>query len=628
MSARSAEAPEAAATATALVPRRSLREAISVGPHERLWALGAVGLVAGLALVPVFLASRLHPSQALIFVSVATGWVFIASGLVAWWRRPDSRVGALMYATGLAWFVGRLGYSDDAWLYTLSCVFGSVFAATAVHLLLAFPSGRLPGRFERALVTAGYAVTTVATIPALMFINPARTGCTQCAQNRLLLRDDPATAALLTKVVDGLAGAVLLCALVALVRRWRYASPPQRRVLAPVYVAGLGVLVVFAVVLATTVVGLPNSARWVIADLSVAPFAAVPVLFLAGLAFSRMSRGGAVGSLVARLGQADGRVAVRDALAEALGDRGLRLAYWLPDSQRYVDANGDPTPLGQVGDAVTDVRLDGRRVGAVVHDPAFLEDGELLRAVGAAAALAMERERLEAELRARVQELEASRSRMLDAAVSERRRLERDLHDGAQQRLVSLALSLRVARRRLPHDPADASRLLESAAGELEAALAELRELARGIHPAVLADRGLDAAIHALAARAPLPVEFVGTLGRRLPEPVELAAYFVVAEALTNVAKYAHATHATVRTTHETGAFAVEIEDDGQGGADPDRGSGLRGLADRVSALDGRLGIDSTPGRGTIIRARIPLPGTDGEQPTSRHLIDGTCACG
>jgi signal transduction histidine kinase len=195
---------------------------------------------------------------------------------------------------------------------------------------------------------------------------------------------------------------------------------------------------------------------------------------------------------------------------------------------------------------------------------------------------------------------------MLSVGLEERRRLERDLHDGAQQRLVSTALNLRLARERLRDEPESAEALLSSAGEELDAALEELRELARGIHPAVLSDRGLATALEALAHRAPLPVELEALPSERLPEAVELAAYFVVAEALTNVAKYAYASHAKVSIEQENGRVVVAVEDDGVGGADPTRGTGLRGLADRLGILEGRLEVDSELGRGTTVTARIP----------------------
>ena len=212
----------------------------------------------------------------------------------------------------------------------------------------------------------------------------------------------------------------------------------------------------------------------------------------------------------------------------------------------------------------------------------------------------MRSERLEAALR-------RSRARIVEAGLAERRRLERNLHDGAQQRLVALSLTLRIAQNQIAKAPEKAAEMVGAAQEELTRALEELRELARGIHPAVLSDRGLQAAVEALAVRSPLPVKVVEVPGERLPEPVEAAAYFVIAEALTNVAKYANANAATVAVRRVNGHAEVEVRDDGVGGADPGRGSGLRGLADRVGALDGSLALDSPPGSGTTLRAEIPV---------------------
>jgi PAS domain S-box-containing protein len=214
--------------------------------------------------------------------------------------------------------------------------------------------------------------------------------------------------------------------------------------------------------------------------------------------------------------------------------------------------------------------------------------------------------RLNDELHARLEELAASRSRIVTAGDVERRRLERNLHDGAQQRLVALSLSLRLALAKLDSDPAAARAVLADAGDELALALAELRELARGLHPAVLTDHGLRAAVETLAGRAPLPVEIVDIPVERLPEPVEAAAYYLIAEALTNVAKYAHASTVRVRVAASDASVVVEVSDDGVGGADPATGSGLRGLADRVEALGGSLEVMSPAGVGTSLRAEIP----------------------
>jgi PAS domain S-box-containing protein len=216
--------------------------------------------------------------------------------------------------------------------------------------------------------------------------------------------------------------------------------------------------------------------------------------------------------------------------------------------------------------------------------------------------------RLNAELRARVEEVAASRARIVEAGDAARRRLERNLHDGAQQRLVALSLSLKLAQRALDGDPERARAALEAASGDLAAALDELRELARGLHPTALSDHGLAAAVQTLVARAPVPVDVVELPAERLPEPIEAASYYVIAEALTNVAKYARADAAVVRVAAARGAVQVEVSDDGVGGADPRAGSGLCGLADRVEALGGRLDVLSPAGQGTRLRAVIPLP--------------------
>jgi signal transduction histidine kinase len=342
--------------------------------------------------------------------------------------------------------------------------------------------------------------------------------------------------------------------------------------------------------------------------ISVIPLALVPYLFLGSFVHARMAQGGAVGELMSKLSAAPRGDQVRDALAEALEDPSLELLFWLPERGRYVDARGNDYELPEDDPtrAVTKVERDGECVAAIVHDPTLPQMRGHVEAVGAAAALALDNERLDAALRAKIGELRGSRERMLRIGLEERRRLERDLHDGAQQRLVSMALNIRLARAKLNEDPLAAEQLLASAGSELDSALAELRELARGIHPAVLTDRGLATALETLANRAPVPVEVGDLPDERLPEAVELAAYFVVAEALTNVAKYSEASHATVQVDRDNGRVVVEVSDDGIGGADPGRGTGLRGLADRLAVLEGRLEVESAQGQGTTITARIP----------------------
>ncbi|HEY7076046.1 MAG TPA: sensor domain-containing protein [Solirubrobacteraceae bacterium] len=298
---------------------------------------------------------------------------------------------------------------------------------------------------------------------------------------------------------------------------------------------------------------------------------------------------------------------VRELLAERLGDRTLNIAYWLPERRIFVDETGRKVELPDAGSgrAWTAVERDGHRVAAIVHDAELDATPELVQAAASAAALAIDNERLKANLRARVEELRASRVRIVEAADEARRRIERDLHDGAQQQLVALALDLRMLRARLGADP-EAAAAVDDIAAKLSDALSELRELARGIHPAILSERGLGPAVEALVGRAPLAVACDVHVDVRLPPAVEAAAYFVVAEGLTNVVRYAHATHAAVTLRMRDGEVLVEVADDGVGGADATNGSGVRGLAERLGVLEGSLSLDSPPGGGTRLRARIP----------------------
>jgi signal transduction histidine kinase len=577
--------------------------------RQLLWALAAASAAIAVGLVPLLATSDFASDRAFwIVLDLAIGGGFTGVGLFAWYRRPDNPVGALMVATAFAWYFVVAGNVDPPLLWTLGQSFSNLFVATAVHLLLAFPSGRLETRFDRVVVGIAYLATTVLWLPFMLFTSPADMGCADCPENLLLI---DAYAGFSDAYLDGLGVlgiAVMLAVLTRLVQRWRNASAPLRRAVTPVFLAGGALMVALAALLG---VGLfepfGHGDTMELFYACAVAFGLVPYLFLAGLVRGRWIRGRGLGALIRWLGQPHEADELRAELGRALGDPSVELAYWLPDPPRYVDAEGRRAelPLTDADRAVTAVERDGRRIAAIVHDPALLDDPEQVRAAGAAAALALDNARLDAELRAKVEELSASRARIVESGYAARRRLERDLHDGAQQRLVSLALSLRILRSKVEGD-LDAVHELDSARHELDQALDELRELARGIHPSVLSDRGLEAALDGLARRAPLPVELEQTPAERLPDRVESAAYFVVAEALTNVAKYAQATQASVNVRRQNGQVLVEVSDDGVGGADPATGSGLRGLLDRVSAVGGRLEVDSRPGKGTTIRASIP----------------------
>ena len=301
-----------------------------------------------------------------------------------------------------------------------------------------------------------------------------------------------------------------------------------------------------------------------------------------------------------------GTVPVREALAQRLGDRTLAIAYWLPEREIFVDEHGISVALPEPGSGRTWTAVEhhGTRVAAIIHDAELDARPELVEAAAAGAVLALDNERLKADLRARLEELRASRRRIVEASGRARRQLERDLHDGAQQQLVSLSLDLQMLRRKVSDE--DAVKMVDATVSKLSDALRELRELARGIHPAVLSDRGLVPALEALADRSPIPVELELELSKRLPVGVETAAYFVAAEALTNVAKYSQATYATLAANDTDGRLVLEVGDDGIGGADLADGTGLRGLSDRVAALDGQLILHSPKGAGTRVTVTIP----------------------
>jgi len=566
-------------------------------------ALVPAALAAGIGAAALMAGAHEPAGGAEIAVSLVVGWSFVASGLIAWERRPENVTGRVMVATGFAWFAHELVWTSSPLPWTLGQLVESTYMLGVGYLLVTFPDGRLRTATERwVLATALLVVGPLQVAWLLLGYGDAR-GC-GCPDNVMQLADAPAASEAIVRFQQGLAAPLAVATIVVVARRWRRASPSRRLAIAPVLVTGA---VAFALVIPWTL----NDAfdepldEWPDLALQLA-LAAVPVAFLIGLLRTRLARG-AVAELVVELGRQVAPGALRDALARALRDPALAVAYRVADGERLVDADGLPVTLPEGPErAVTEVEREGRPVAALVHDPALADEPELVASVGAAAGLALENQRLQAELRARLEELRASRARIVEAAQAERRRIERDLHDGTQQRLVSIAMTLGLADRKLERDPPAARSLLDQARASLSDALVELRELSQGIHPGILNERGLRAALEELAYGARLPLDLDVSLSERLPERVEAAAYFVVSESLTNIAKHARATTVGIRVRRIDGRAVVEIADDGVGGADRAGGTGLRGLGDRVDALGGRLRVESPPGRGTVVHAEIP----------------------
>jgi signal transduction histidine kinase len=541
------------------------------------------------------------PFPAVLVVFRIMGGLFAACGLVAWRRRPDNHSGRLMTATGFAFLASPLLVQFDLpLLRTVGLLVRNVWLILLVTIVLTFLSGgRLRMRTDRVLVGVVGVHLLVTTPLALMFA--AGDG------NLLLIRPDAEVAGAVDTVYRAMDLPIAVAVAAVVASRWWRASRPGRRALLP-SVAGSAWLLFFMVVLSAGLVGvrLPQAIFWVLAFSVIV----VPVAFLVGLLRSRLARGGLVELLrgMPAMHPAD----LRSALARALGDPALVIAYPVPGSPTFLDAERRPVLLPVGGDRSTmPVKSDDEVIAALIYDRSLDDDPELVEAVSGAAAVALETQQLHAEAEVRLAEVRASRGRVISAGDAERRRIERNLHDGAQQRLVTLALQLSVIGRRIREDPADAVRLVTSATDDLAQSLEELRELARGIHPAAL-DQGLDIALEGLARRAEVPTTVSVQPGPRLPEPVAFAAYFVASEALANVIKYAQASMVTVNLLRTDVGVSIQISDDGIGGADPTGGSGLRGLADRVEALDGCLTVSSPQGAGTTVTAELPCRTTTG----------------
>lgn len=503
---------------------------------------------------------------------LAVGWTFIGCGLVASGRRPESRTGALMAATGFTWFVwnfASVGVAAVAWL-AARLVY--LYRGPLVQLVLAYPSGRPGSRLVRGAVAVGYA------------------------------------AAVVTPIWDSEAATILLAGLLlaVCVRDYGRAVGGARRARLIALQAAAGLSLVLAGTAAVRLLlprGEVSGPSLVVYEVALCVLAGG---LLAGLLVAPWQRA-TVADLVVELGEARSGT-VRGQLSRALGDPSLEIGYWLPNRAGFVDAEGRVLALPDAGSgrSVTLVEREGQPVAALVHDPAVLEDPGLLEAVTFAAQLAAANARLRAEVRVRVEELAASRRRILAAGDEERRRLERRLHEGAEARLGELAVTLRRGQGSASGEQTRDQ--IAHAEDQLTRTLEELRRLAQGLHPRVLAEHGLADALAALAKVFPVPVD-LNVTSPQLPQRVAAAAYFVCAEALANTAKHAAAARVTVTVTVAQDQVLVEIADDGVGGADPAYGSGLRGLADRVETLGGTLRVQSTPGRGTRLAAEIPLGG-------------------
>jgi signal transduction histidine kinase len=562
-----------------------------------LWALALAGLAAaGCTFALAFTSDHVaEPGlQAALLVWITLP--YILAGVIARWRRPDNRFGPLMVVAGFVMFLSSFQWASPALPYTIGLAFDVLPAAVFLHVFLAFPTGRLQTRLERIAVAATYSAAVGLQVVKMMLGGVG-------TDNLLTIVAEPAAANTVQDVQLVAVSVLCLAGIVLLVARRRKAGPRLRRS-ATLMVDSFAVgLVMIAALLLAGAFDLPSFET--LRRVTFGVIGIAPVAFLIGLLDVRLARE-AVGQLLVELRADPAPADLRDAFARALRDPSLTLAYWLPQFDSWADLDGRPVQLPGRGSGrtVTMIDRDGAHVAALVHRP-LDDEPELLDAVTAAAEISLENGRLHAELRARLEELKGSRGRVIEAGQKERQRLERNLHDGAQQRLIALSLDLRLLQERFAGDP-EATSALDRARREIGLSLDELRDVARGIHPAVVSGHGLGVALESLAARGPVPIRLTVDLETRLHERLEVAAYYVVSESLANVGKHAHAESATVDVARRNGHLVVEVVDDGVGGADSERGTGLRGLADRVEALGGRLRVWTPHGGGTRVRAEIP----------------------
>jgi len=567
-----------------------------------------------------------------VLVEITPGLAFAFSGLIAWSVRPRNRVGLLMMGVGVGLLVGvqpgakgSPAFSellaqilspwpaiDYPWVSIALSIVGALGVVMLIHLLLAFPGGRLVSGVDRALVRSFYILLPLAAVlgEAAMNVSPEALGVA-FSSNIFVYANTVPNLIYLACLVLGLA---------LVIRRWLLGGRARRRSLAPVFWSVIPVVFAFLPWSVIEIAGGlslkgKGSAAALFDPLSTAAhlspllLIALPVGFLIGLLRTGLDMS-SIGDLVVRLSSGLTPDQLQPALARALQDPSLRVLYWLPTLGFFADLEGRRVELPDPDSerAVSVLGDPTAPVAALVYESSLVHEGQLLDTAAAAVNMALENARLQVQLRAQLEEVRQSRVRLVEAADSERQRVERDLHDGAQQQLVTLLLSMQAAKAEaLKQGDRRVAELIDANISALREALDELRELARGIHPTILSQAGLMPAIQSLADRSPIPVDVKGAFGdTRLAPPIEAALYFVVAEAITNAVKHSKGKRMRVQVGRNLGLATIEVSDDGVGGADVSRGSGLLGLTDRVAAVGGRLVVTSDAGKGTTINAEVP----------------------
>jgi signal transduction histidine kinase len=594
---------EPLAVPDALAPERRRAAALAAA----LAAAGGVACALSIA-APAFHDLPLHPMDQTVHAGVAAA--YIGTGVIALLRRPGNAIGPLMASVGFLWLVGDLNWIHAPATFTAVAMFGKLYQTALAHLALVYPSGQFSRPLERHAVVALYVWAVGNNLIWLLFYDPhTDPGCNRCPDNLLLVDGNRELAQTISDITTVATIMLVLGVAALIVRHWRLATQAARRVMAPaIWTVGPAALFIAAHELGDAV-DLSGTARRIVYDYLPAGLAVLPIGFLIGLLRTRLAYA-QVGALLPELTAQVAPGRVRAALAATLHDPDLELLYWSPAGESYVDLDGQVRePVAGPGRALSPIEGETGPLAVMVVDKIALDEPELLRATVAMARLALENERLQAEVRSQLVQLRSSTARIVEAGQDARRRIERDLHDGAQQRLLALSMTLGRARLRAgANGDGEIGAFLDRAADDLQEAIGELRELARGIHPVLLTQEGLASALQALAERAPLPVE-VSAPTRRFPETVESTAYFFVCEAVTNAARHSGASAVWVEAAVAGADLIVRVRDDGSGGVDEaagNTGSGLVGMRDRVIAVGGRMTIASPAGAGTTLVARLP----------------------
>lgn len=586
--------------ASAMEPGATSGQAIVRPRGVVLVIIGLLGATLGVILVVMAFEDASQENPTLwAFLRCWAVLTYITAGLIAWRRRPDSRLGPLMILAGFGTFLSFVVWSGSDILYTIGTAFDILPPVLFLHVFLAYPSGRLGSGMDRLIVAAAYGAAAL-TIPQMLLGLGGD-------QNLLALYAAPDAADFLQHVQLLTMSGLMLAGIGVLARR-RFTGP---RPLRPAFGWMVDAFAVGLLMIALLLIA--GNFQWAALQpwLRGPTFFVIglaPIVFLVGLLQARLVRS-SVGDLLVSMGANPGPMQLQEAVSRALRDPSVSIVYWVDGLGEFADAQGARVELlPQDGRSVTPVQREGETVAALVHDAALDDEPQLLAAVARAVGMVVENSQLQVELQARLADVRASRARIVTAGDAARRRLERDLHDGAQQRLVALSLAIRRAQNRLvPETDTALASSLEDASQLVRDALAELRELARGLHPAILTESGLSGALQTLAGRSSAAVTIERVPEERLPAEVEATVYFLVSEALVNVAKHAPGASAVVRVTHGLDRVEVEVADDGPGGAEGRPGSGLQGLEDRLAAAGGGLTVRSEPGSGTTLSGWLPL---------------------